>query len=76
MVKKGDPIDWKTAVVTSVQILQQREKVYLNHVWEYHLPEVRATLRQAKDVERQLGFEFPKDYKDLLLHVNRWNCFY
>ena len=38
MVKKGDPIDWKTAIVTSVQILQQCEKVDLNHVWEYHLP--------------------------------------
>jgi len=76
MVKKGDPIDWKTAVVTSVQILQQREKVYLNHVWEYYLAEVRATLRQAKDVERRLGFEFPEDYKDFLLHVNGLNCFY
>ena len=38
MVKKGDPIDWKTAIVTSVQILQQCEKLDLNHVWEYHLP--------------------------------------
>ena len=76
MVKKGDPIDWKTAIVTNVQILQQREKVDLNHVQEYHLPEVSATLQQVKDLERQLGFEFPKDYKDLLLHANDWNCFY
>ena len=44
MVKKGDPIDWKTVIVTNVQILQQREKVDLNHVWEYRLSEVRATL--------------------------------
>ena len=39
-------------------------------------PEVRATLRQVKDAERQLGFEFPEDYKDFLLHANGWNCFY
>jgi len=47
-----------------------------NHVWEYYLPEVRATLQQVKDMERQLGFEFPEDYKDFLLHANGWNCFY
>ena len=76
MVKKGDPIDWKTVIVTNVQILQQREKVYLNHVWEYYLTEVRVNLQQVKDAERRLGFEFPEDYKDLLLHVNGWNCFY
>ena len=39
-------------------------------------PEVRATLRQVKDAERQIGFEFPEDYKNFLLHANGWNCFY
>lgn len=76
MVKKGDPIDWKTVIVTNVQILQQREKVDLNHVWEYRLSEVRATLQQVKDAEGRIGFEFPEDYKDFLLHANGWNCFY
>lgn len=68
--------NWKERIALNYLVLIEMEKVDLEHLWEYHYPEVACTPEKIVEVEQKLGIKLDEDYKQMLLCINGWDCFY
>ena len=69
-------MDWRTDITKAVAVQQACMRVDMDGLWEYSLPEPRASEQEIADAERQLGCRLPEQYRSFLLHANGWRCFY
>ena len=69
-------MDWRLDIVTAITVQQACMRVDVDELWEYSLPEPRASEQEIADAERQLGCRLPEQYRSFLLHANGWRCFY
>ena len=69
-------MDWRLDIVTAVAVQQACMRVDVDELWEYSLPELRASEQEIADAEKRLGFRLPEQYRSFLLYANGWRCFY
>ena len=68
-------MDWCLDIVTAVTIDQALMRVDVDGLWEYSLPELRASAQEIADAEKRLGFRFPEQYRSFLQYANGWKYF-
>jgi len=68
--------DWKLEIVRNAYWKQLQAQYDKNHLFPWRLPKVAATEEQVVAAERAVGFVFPQDYRDFLLHANGWVGFH
>ena len=69
-------MDWRSDITKAITVQQACMRVDVDELWEYSLPEPRASEQEIVDAERQLGCRLPEQYRSFLLHANGWRCFY
>ena len=69
-------MDWRLDIVTAVAVHQALMRVDVDGLWEYSLPELRASEQEIADAEKRLGFRLPEQYRSFLQYANGWQCFY
>ena len=60
-------MDWRLDIVTAVAVDQALMRVDLDGLWEYSLPEPRASEEKIADTEDRLGYKLPGEYRSFLL---------
>ena len=68
-------MDWRLDIVTAVTIDQALMRVDLDGLWEYSLPEPRASEEKIADTEDRLGYKLPGEYRSFLLYADGWQYF-
>ena len=69
-------MDWRLDIVTAVTVDQALMRVDVDGLWEYSLPELRASEQEIADAEKRLGFRLPEQYRSFLQYANGWQYFY
>lgn len=69
-------MDWRLDIVTAVAVQQACMRVDVDELWEYSLPELRASEQEIADAEKRLGFRLPEQYRSFLQYANGWQYFY
>ena len=69
-------MDWRLDIVTAVAVHQACMRVDVDELWEYSLPELRASEQEIADAEKRLGFRLPEQYRSFLHYTNGWQYFY
>ncbi len=69
-------MDWRLDIVTAVAVDQALMRVDVDGLWEYSLPELRASEQEIADAEKRLGFRLPEQYRSFLQYANGWQYFY
>ena len=69
-------MDWRLDIVTAVAVDQALMRVDVDELWEYSLPELRASEQEIADAEKRLGFRLPEQYRSFLQYANGWQYFY
>ena len=69
-------MDWRSDITKAITVQQACMRVDVDGLWEYSLPELRASEQEIADAERQLGCRLPEQYRSFLLYANGWRCFY
>ena len=69
-------MDWRLDIVTAVAVDQALMRVDVDGLWEYSLPELRASEQEIADAEKRVGFRLPEQYRSFLHYANGWQYFY
>jgi hypothetical protein len=69
-------LDWKSRIVTLVQIKQLMADLDEKGLWQYKLPGVAATEEGLRAVEMQLGEPLDSRYRDFLRCADGWPAFH
>jgi SMI1-KNR4 cell-wall len=69
-------IDWKREIVNMAIVKQHLHEVDKMRLWDWHLPEVAATVEQIKDLEGYLGYDIDNQFKSFLVCANGWKSMY
>ena len=68
-------MDWRLDIVTAVAVQQALMRVDLDGLWEYTMPELRASEEKIADTEDRLGYKLPGEYRSFLLYADGWKYF-
>ena len=68
-------MDWCLDIVTAVAVDQALMRVDVDGLWEYSLPELRASEEKIADTEDRLGYKLPGEYRSFLLYADGWKYF-
>ena len=68
-------MDWRLDIVTAVAVHQALMRVDVDGLWEYSLPELRASEEKIADTEERLGYKLPGEYRSFLLYADGWKYF-
>ena len=68
-------MDWRLDIVTAVAVQQALMRVDVDELWEYSMPELRASEQEIADTEDRLGYKLPGEYRSFLLYADGWKYF-
>lgn len=68
-------MDWRLDIVTAVAVDQALMRVDVDELWEYSLPELRASEQEIADTEDRLDYKLPGEYRSFLLYADGWKYF-
>lgn len=67
---------WKERLVRMLIVRNELYEADKEGLWEYHYPEVAASMSEISLIQQKLKVEFSEDYINFLLCANGWKCFY